>query len=115
MAGMCFMHLCDIGMLFLPEAVAIQTHVVVHSGCLLNFIFVTGLFAACFIGNKLGVVNCYQASLDHLVGHFVAIRTARPDCAVAVPVALNEMAGKAGIIVHREVFITFEVAVTCAA
>ena len=114
MACVGFMQFHAVGMLVLAEAVAVQAHVVVHFGCLLNFIFVTGVFAACFIGNKLGVVNCHQTSFDHLVGHFMAIRTARLDCIVNF-VAFYEMAGEAGIIIYREVFVPFKMAVTCTA
>jgi len=45
----------------------------------------------------------------------MAIRAARLDNAVIGPAAFDEMTGKAGIIVYREMFVTFEVTVTRAA
>ncbi len=55
-----------------------------------------------------------QSSLDELVGHLVAICAARLNRTAVVPVALEEVARKAGIIVHGEVLVSFEMAVACA-
>jgi len=107
--------LCEVVMLLLAETVAIQAHVIVHFACLVNLFFVTRVFAACFIGNKLGMINCHQAAFDNLVGHLVAICTARPDQTAVGPAALEEVAGIAGVFVNGEVLVSFEVAVASAA
>ena len=61
------------------------------------------------------MVNCHQALLNELVGYFVAICAARLNRTAVAPIALKEVAGKSGIIVHGEVFVPFEMAVACAA
>ena len=111
----CLVQLRDVGMLFFAEAVAIQAHVIVHFACLVNLFFVTRLFTACFIGNKLGMVNCHQAAFDHLVGHLVAICTARLDHTVIGSAALDEVAGIACIFINGEVLVSFEVIVASPA
>ena len=115
MIRMCFMHRYDVVMIFLAVTVAIQANVIVHFAYLVNLFFVTRVFAACFIGNKLGMVNCHQAAFDDLVGHFVAICTARLDHASVVSAALEEVAGIAGLFVNAEVLVSFEVAVASTA
>ena len=116
MTRVCFMQFHTVGLLLLAVTVAIQTHVIVHFACLVNLFFVTRVFAACFIGNELGMVNCYQTAFDDLVGHFVAICTARLDhTAVGPTAALDKVAGIASFFVNSEVLISFEVAVASAA
>ncbi len=60
------------------------------------------------------MIYCNQTSLDELVGYLVAICAARLNRTAAGPVALEEVARKAGIVVHGEVFVPFEMAVACA-
>ncbi len=60
------------------------------------------------------MVNCYQSSLNDPVRHHVAICAARLNRTAFGPIALEEVARKAGIIVHGEVFVPFEMAVACA-
>ena len=105
----------NIVMLFLAETVAIQTHVIIHIACLVNLFFMTRVFAACFIGYKLGMVNRDQAPLDNLVGDLVAIRTTRLDHIAAGSAALKEVAGIAGIFINGEMLLPFIVAVASAA
>jgi hypothetical protein len=110
-----FMQLHAVGMLILAETVAIQAYVIVNFGCFMNLFFMARIFTACLIGNKFGVVNCNQTTLYELVGHLVAICTARLNRTVVGSVALEEVARKTGFIVNREVFIPFEMTVACAA
>jgi hypothetical protein len=112
---MYLVQLCEVGLLFLAETVAIQAHIIVHFACLMNLFFMTRVFAACLIGNKLGMVNCHQTAFDDLVGHLVAICTARLDHTAVGPAALDKVAGIASFFVNSEVLISFEVAVAGAA
>ena len=109
-----FMQLYAVGLLFLTETMAVQANHIAYLTCFLDFLFMARIFAAYFVGNKLGMVNCYQSSLDGHIRYFVAIFTAglnQTAIGLSIP---KEMACKTYIVVHIEVFVPFEVAMTRA-
>jgi hypothetical protein len=107
-----FMQLYAVGLLFLTETMAVQANHIAYLTCFLDFLFMARIFAAYFVGNKLGMVNCYQSTFDHFIRHLMAILAAGLNQPIATLIVLEEMARKTRIVVHTEVFIPFEVAVT---
>jgi len=112
--GVGFMQFYTVSLLFFAKTMAVQANSIGYLACLLDFFLMAGIFAACFVGYKLGMVDCYQSSLDGLVRHFVAICTARLYQSFVGLIVPKEMACKTYIVVHIEMFISLKVAVTRA-
>jgi hypothetical protein len=104
-----------IGLLFIAKTMAVQTHTVGHVASLFDVVFMTGIIAACLVGNKLSMVNCHESTFDHFIRHLMAILAAGLNQPIATFIVLEEMTRKTRIVVHTEVFVPFEVAVARAA
>jgi hypothetical protein len=74
-----FMQLHAVGLLFFTETMAVQAHAIGYLARLLGFLFMARLFAACVVGNKLGMVDCHQPTFDEPIRHLVTVLTTRLD------------------------------------
>ncbi len=110
-----FMQFYAVGLLLIAKAVAVQAYSIGYLACLLDYFLMAGIFTACFIGDKLGMINCHKSTFDHFIRHIMAILAAGLHQLAITFIILKEMARKTRIVVHTEVFVPFEVAVTRAA
>jgi hypothetical protein len=92
--------------------VAVQTYPVIYFAHFLYFFFVAGIFTACFVRNKLRMVNRNQTSLNNLIRDFMAACTTCFDKLLAGLRITEEMTREAYLFVNAEMFIALKVAVT---
>jgi len=113
--GVGFVQFRAISVLLFAVAMAVQTRSIGHLAWLFDLAFMTGLIATCLVGNKFGMVNFHESTLDDRIWHFVTALAIGLDNLAVTLIALEKMACKTYIAVQTEVLISYDMAVTCAA
>ena len=110
--GMRCMKLHTVRLMFFAEAMAIQTCGLGHLAGSYNLFLVARFFTVHVIGNKFGVVNGYKSAPDDLVRYLVTIPAVCLNQALIRSTFSEKMTGVTSIVVHAEVFVAFEMAMT---
>jgi hypothetical protein len=87
-----FVQFRTVGVLLFDVAVAVQAHTVGYRTWLFDLALMTGLVAVYLVGNKLGMVNVHESTLDDRIWHLMtALAIGLNNFAVTL-IALEEMA-----------------------
>ncbi len=87
-----FVQFRAVGVLIFDVVMAVQTHTVGHGTRLFDLALMTGFIAACLVGNKLGMVNVHESTLDDRVWHLMTTFAIGLNNFAVTLIALKKMA-----------------------